>query len=291
MESLGGRQQCHHTTVPNEQGWLPYNAMGTQLPYCAYLCYATPDVGTAIIPTSIWRAAQQAEGNVWAGSGMNGDRYHDHWAGYMDFLCQPRKFGDVIEFGAGPWTQFRGLLFKGNVPDSSVASYTILEPGANDYIARSPNCAYKTGRLQTLKDAKVFHAFPMSVISEPGEVGKDKGKQYDTVVSINVIEHVHNAFQYLTSLYDTLKPGGVLIFHDRYYPNPVFGDRILGRNPFHPIRLSKAVMDWFLSHFDIAFNNCDGIKNIPAWKQRDAHPNYAGEIGYYVIATKKMRHP
>ena len=78
---------------------------------------------------------------------------------------------------------------------------------------------------------------------------------YDAIISINVIEHVQNVIAYFHSLHTALLSGGILIFHDRFYPNPPAGDAVLGENIFHPIRLT---VDVFLSDFDIVFDNCDG---------------------------------
>eukprot|EP00978_Attheya_sp_CCMP212_P023875 scaffold74063_cov61-Attheya_sp.AAC.1 len=55
-----------------------------------------------------------------------------------------------------------------------------------------------------------------------------------------------------------VKPGGLLIFHDRYVQDPVQGDRLLSRNIYHPIRLRQRFFDLFLSDFEIIYNNCDG---------------------------------
>ena len=41
--------------------------------------------------------------------------------------------------------------------------------------------------------------------------------QYDALMSINVIEHVSDAFYVLSNLYGALKKNGILIYHDRYF--------------------------------------------------------------------------
>lgn len=99
----------------------------------------------------------------------------------------------------------------------------------------------------------------------------------------NVIEHVQNAVEFLHAVHKSLKPGGLLIFHERYYEYPQAADKVLGRNVFHPIRLTRRFFDHFLTDFDIIFNNCEGEKTIDGWKRRDR-----GERGYYVIARKKI---
>ena len=83
---------------------------------------------------------------------------------------------------------------------------------------------------------------------------------------------MQDAFHYLTNLYTALRPGGLLIFHERYYEDHLVskGDR------YHPIRIKRVVLDHFLSGFDILFNNCSAT--------------YGGrgeDKGYYVIGRKR----
>mmetsp|Transcript_53396 Transcript_53396/g.127042 ORF Transcript_53396/g.127042 Transcript_53396/m.127042 type:complete len:348 (-) Transcript_53396:46-1089(-) len=275
-EQLGGKSKCRGGSLFEKAGGS----------YCQYLCYSSQMYGTAIMPHAIWQYAQEREGRVWAKNTGVGDRLEDHYQGFRSYNCLPRVLGDVIEFGSGPWGQFRGVLAKSGMETvQRVTSYTIFEPGANDYIARVPSCAYKTGKLQALPGTPghpAYYNFPTRVISQRGEQGHGHAKQYDTVVSINVIEHVQNAFEYLASLHAACKPGGLLIFHDRYYAFPEDGDKVLGRNPLHPIRVTASVFDWFLKDFDLIFNNCHGHENIGGWRHRNVE-----ERGYHVIARKK----
>ena len=50
-------------------------------------------------------------------------------------------------------------------------------------------------------------------------------EQFDTVIVMNVLVYSRNAFEFLETLYRTLKPGGLLIFHDRYFDDPVKSSR------------------------------------------------------------------
>mmetsp|Transcript_19950 Transcript_19950/g.20062 ORF Transcript_19950/g.20062 Transcript_19950/m.20062 type:complete len:99 (+) Transcript_19950:1-297(+) len=96
-------------------------------------------------------------------------------------------------------------------------------------------------------------------------------KQYDTLISINVLEHVQDAFSYMTGLYLSLRKGGLLILHERYY-----NDRtVLDGDKYHPIRIKRVVLDFFLEGFEIIFNNCSAH-----------YEGRRGEKGYYVVATK-----
>jgi len=72
---------------------------------------------------------------------------------------------------------------------------------------------------------------------------------------INVLEHVLNAPVILRAIYNALKPGGILVFNDRWWDDEPL--RPLNTFPswagvdalFHPVRLRKAVIEAFLSGF------------------------------------------
>lgn len=178
LDTTGNTLDINLTHVGGVKGCNGGESFGTGLSYCAYLCYSNVEYGTPIIPYHIWKMAQQAESGLWEtvakGAEVPGnDRFEDHSAGFANYLCVPPVLGKVAEIGAGPWTQFRGLLSKR--PDVQVESYTVIEPGAEAYIANVDNCAYKTGKL--FKAAKsgnlTFYDFPVHIFSEPG--GESKG--------------------------------------------------------------------------------------------------------------------
>lgn len=260
-------------------------------PACAYLCYAHPQYGAAVVPHSLWRTAQEAESALWKSLGglnaPNNDRAEEHWRGFGDFACLPPSvvLGKTIEVGAGPWTQIKGMLYKR--PDAIVNELTIFEPGADKYMTDVASCSYRSGKLEQWGapgravsvgggDGR-YHSFPVVVRAEGGELlhGSASSTQsgYDTLISINVLEHVQDAFKYLTGLFQALKPGGYLIFHERYYDDAA----ITRGDEYHPVRVKRQVFDAFLSEFDIIFNNC----------QAD-YDGRAGESGYYVIARKRV---
>ena len=110
-------------------------------------------------------------------------------------------------------------------------------------MAEVASCSYSSRTALAKMDGGA-HAFPVKVMSNGGEllssVGRDEGSTkllYDTLLSINVIEHVQDAFKYLTGLYQTLKPNGLLIFHDRYYTH----QEISNGDLYHPIRIKRKV--------------------------------------------------
>jgi hypothetical protein len=87
--------------------------------FCSYLCYSHPDYGVAVVPTSLWKEAQAAESSLWrdisTGDEITNDRAWEHIEGFGFFRClrgfdDRKSLGRVIEVGAGPWTQVKGIL-------------------------------------------------------------------------------------------------------------------------------------------------------------------------------------
>lgn len=267
---LGGHTQCPYP--------IPLGGVSP----CAYLCYSTAQYGVAVVPKAIWRAAQKAEG-AWATSaanqGLSSDRPEEHWEGFQNYASVPVNLGSVIEVGAGPWTQTKGLLFKR--PDAQVTEFTVFEPSADWYMANVATCSYTTGKLMVSNPTvqKQYHEFPVNIIGQKGETLLSHAKQYDTLLVMNVIEHVQDGFAFLTGLHRVLKPGGILIFHERFFDSPVSADSLLGTYGLHPIRLMKQVFDVFLTQFQPLLVNTAPTSQMIA--------RNLGEHGYYFVGKKK----
>ena len=245
---------------------------------CAYLCYSHPLYGTPVIPKSLWVVAQTGERSVWKGAMGNSDRSPEHIEGFAGYSKLPEQLGDVIEVGSGPWTQTRSMLYTR--PKSVVTSFTAVDPSANYYIENVPSCSYKTGRLAKYYVYKGFHDFPVHVYNIGGEALKTHPLTYDTLVSMNVIEHVQDAFSFLESLHGLLKPGGILVWHERWWNTPLEGNSLLeGSMPVHPIRVTQFVLNIFLKQFDLLYCNLNQTTDMIQRKSR--------EKGFYVIAVKK----
>ena len=104
--------------------------------------------------------------------------------------------------------------------------------------------------------------------------------KFDSLLCINVIEHVWDAYEVLENIYNALKPGGILIYHDRFYPTPEYGDAVLGPgNFYHPIRLTRIVFEHFLKQFDTIY--------MFEGQTKDQIKRQAGEVGFYFIGKKK----
>lgn len=272
IEFIGGEHSIKNKE--NKTSCLP----PTNPKFCSYLCYSHQDYGVAVVPFSLWNHAQLAEVNLWIEVGSTAlpfydvnDRATEHWSAfnYLNCLEDNIKFGNTIEAGAGPFTQIKGFLHIRS--DIIIDRLTIWEPSAQRYIKEVPSCSYKNLKLAKYGAFKGFHDFEVIIKSEGGEY-LDNNPVYDTLISVNVIEHVQDAFKYFSSLYHSLKPGGLLIFHDRYYDET----SLVGGDHFHPIRIKRIVLDKFLSFFTIIYNNCSA-----------KYDNRLNEYGYYIIARKK----
>ena len=116
------------------------------------------------------------------------------------------------------------------------------------------------------------------LIQAPAEYMDKFHEVFDTVVMLNVLEHVTNAFIILQNIYNSLKPGGVLIFHERIYDA---NNATRDWNPGHPIRLKSAVFDHFLKHFEPLYES--RVTNEPVELCQDGH------VGLYYVGKKQRR--
>jgi SAM-dependent methyltransferase len=244
---------------------------------------------------SLWKAAQKAEGDLWVreANGLRddqNDRAGEHLASFSHFMSISEghelknvKLGRVIEVGAGPWTQLKGILHARPDLAPGVDEFTVWEPNAARYMRAVTSCSYRTGDKLQRMDGQGVHPFPVKIQSNGGELlstanagsatgtagsttgasGSStdtttgsttagttgtSGTAYDTVISINVLEHVQDVFQYLTGLYLALKPGGLLIFHDRYYEDRAIidGDKVCDTTWATAIATATAIQCLFL---------------------------------------------
>ena len=169
--------------------------------------------------------------------------------------------------GCGPYTQTQFLIEK------QFAKISLLDPGIDYYLINVPGCSYKECTLLNR---------PVRLLSygtENLKYDKEFG-HFDTLLCINVIEHSWDAFEFLSNIYNALKPGGILIYHDRFYPNPNYGDKVLGLgNLYHPIRLTRVVFEHFFKQFDVIY--------LFEGQTRAQMKRMAGEVGFYFIGRKK----
>jgi hypothetical protein len=185
---------------------------------CAYLCFSHELTGVAQIPLSLWKIVQQNEFNEWKKKYLGtDDRGKEHIEGFGNYERLPQNLGKYLEIGCGPYTQTQFII------NHTFESITLLDPGADNYIKHTAGCTYKDGALKGKK---------VDILSFGGEkLGDKKYKEaFDTIMAINVVEHIWDAFKFFNNIFNTLRPGGILIYHDRFYPFPSYGDKALGKS-------------------------------------------------------------
>lgn len=245
---------------------------------CEVFCNWQEDVGIASISASIWSRVSDNEhahhvhykvakpNQIPEGQ----TRWAEYTAGFKKFkaFAENQSLGAYLEVGAGLYTQlFNILTYR---PDIKPTSITLVEPNIHRYTSM-PQCLYQNGQL------KGQHVKLVDGTTET----MNMPEYFDTVLVMNVIEHVLDAFDFLESTYNSLKPGGLFIFGERYFDDPDEpSTKVLGSATLHPIRLNKKFVDFFLSKFDTIYKAQLG--QTPQAKKRGF-----GEKGYFFIGRKK----
>jgi hypothetical protein len=95
------------------------------------------------------------------------------------------------------------------------------------------------------------------------------------VLLLNMIEHVSDAFIIYQKALASLKVGGVMIFHERFWPgyNGVSSTKQQREYDLHPIRLNERFAHHFATEFDLLFEH----EQKERW----------GDLGYYWIGRKR----
>ena len=181
-------------------------------------CYVTQDAGIAVVDHQRWVDQQRYELEFWR---RRPEHFEDNASPaakrFDDYRAVPKNLGDVMEVGCGPFTQLNTILSK---TSAHVSSVTLLDPLLIKYFRTSPNSPYVGAELpERGTHGRSFRELPTVLIQAPAEYMDKFHEVFDTVVMLNVLEHVTNAFIILQNIYNSLKPGGVLIFHERVY-NP-----------------------------------------------------------------------
>ena len=169
---------------------------------CAYLCFSHPFYGVAQIPLLVWQQTLNNEVEAWKYAEGVDDRGIEHKINFNRYEDLPSNLGYFIEIGSGPYTQTQFIR------DKNFDSITFLDPGSDVYQAFTKNCNYKNGMFFGRR-VKVLNYGAENLHNDPS-FGR-----YDTLMSINVIEHVTDAFLVLSNLYMALRKNGILIYHDR----------------------------------------------------------------------------
>lgn len=207
--------------------------------------FFTEYAGIVSITDWRWKQAQSVEASVWDGSSGGSDRNEQH-AGWFDHYraLRPyaRRLGRVLEIGSGPFTQTKTVLGKLGVGDVTVSSITLADPLMIFYHKQVPSCPYKDGSLL---------GFPTQFIASGAEELSLRG-EYDTVIMMNVLEHCRDALAVLENLHAAVRPGGVLVFSERWYDTK-WTQYLQTKHAFwdvmHPINVKRVIVETLLSGY------------------------------------------
>jgi SAM-dependent methyltransferase len=115
-------------------------------------------------------------------------------------------------------------------------------------------------------------------------------KLFDTVIVMNVLVYSRNAFEFLETIYRFLKPGGLLLIHDRYFDNYVHSSKCkMAGFLTHMIQVKSDVLNYFISddffdhqpYYNTTQNSHQKRRN------REWCPYHDDEKGFFVAITKK----
>jgi len=201
--------------------------------------------GIIRVPLERWKKAQNYERKTWMEKALvaNDDRNSKHYHYFKQYRPLSRlSFDTAIELGCGPFTNLRLIATK-----CKILRCTLLDPLIEDYLTH-PNCAYnrevlslKKGLFKAPQNIPIQDILPLPIEQMPLE------HQFDLVVMINVIEHCYDIQAIFNTLKTITRPGGYLVFHDKYYAHSeiALGMRTL-YDAGHPLRVAGSLIDEFL---------------------------------------------
>lgn len=165
---------------------------------------------------------------------------------------------------------------------------TLVDPQIFLY-QKIKGCTYASGNYSVN-----FKEYPTTLLGTTVEAfGRDLStrQKYDTIIVMNVLVYALNAFDFLLTIYNSLKPGGLLLFHDRWFSDMVHSSTCKFAGFYtHIIQCSKGLLDHFLDSFPqrefYSTNQTHGMKmrNLHWCHGRD------DERGYFVALRKGSQH-
>jgi SAM-dependent methyltransferase len=191
-----------------------------------------------------------------------GDDWNHWWAEQFDgYTFLPPDLGDYIEVGCGPYTNTRVILGE-RTANRVVCSDPLIETYLS-FKHRWLATAYRQGRVET--DAHPIEELPFVP------------ETFDTLVMINVLDHVQDADRCLEVVTGLLRPGGALILgQDLSDADDV---RRHPKDTGHPIRLTLEDVECHLDGFEPILR-----KNLSRDAGRDPRLHY----GTLVYAGAKL---
>ena len=229
-----------HTCGPLSSTW------NASMDFCRYYIPAT---GIVRVDRERWLQAQSGEAITWHlhgnpdGQSLDRDEQHAVWFDQYNTI-NGTQLGRILEIGSGPFTQTKTVLNKiqGRGGALSVESITLADPLMLFYHAHVPKNQYNDASLA---------GFQRFYIAAGGEDVLLRA-EYDTVIMMNVLEHCRDALRVLDNLHAAVRPGGVLVFSERWY-DAKWARYEATREPFwdamHPINAKRSVIELLLSRY------------------------------------------
>ena len=218
------------------------------------------------------------------------ERLDEFGQGYSEWqFLNNVSLGSVIEFGAGGYTQTRNIMER--TRGVHIHNVTLVDPMIFEY-KKIRSCSYESGSLSINGTMYPTELSDLTV----EEWGKRRvGSQFDTVISMNVLVYAKDAFKFLQTLYDSLKPGGLLLFHDRWFDDPSRSSRCkMSGFMTNILQVKRPLLDHFLQIFDFqgigTYYNTNQTDRA-AYRSKNWCPNDDNEVAYFVAGRRKTNNP
>jgi SAM-dependent methyltransferase len=244
-------------------------------------CFFSPDAGVFAISYARWEMSQEAEKRTWnkiSNGQATFDRTDEHMTDFDEYKPVGEigaNLGNFMEVGSGPWTQSYWMMKSRQF---KVDRYVVLDPGVISYVGNVKSTVFRRGEIPGYEGKTV-------VINGGGEHLDIFEESFATVMMVNVLQHVHNAVMMLRNIYNSIKPGGLLIFSDCWMTEAQDEE---GENykfwldiVYHPIRMKKAVFEQFLSGFDPIYD----VRDLDAFAYMTQGRD---KRGTYFVGRKKI---
>lgn len=169
-------------------------------------------------------------------SKATGDDWNRWWKKqFDDYRCLPDHLGDYIELGCGPYTNTRLIL-----EERTAGTVVCSDPLADEYL--------KFGSRWL---ARAYGRGLVEVDTHPIEECPFPERSFDTVVLINVLDHVRDARLCMEITAGLLRPGGYLIFgQDVADPDSIGAPEYEWFEEGHPIRPTADDVGEWLQQFE-----------------------------------------
>lgn len=154
-----------------------------------------------------WNRAQAWELDIWMKSTVQGDRWEQHKRWFANYsTLRGVELGNVLEIGSGPYTQ--SMYIVDELGSGTLKSLTLVDPLLDQYLLKVKDVRYRD-----------FAGYPVHLVRAGAEDADFllRDGAYDVVVMINVVEHCRNAWSVFQTLWNKLRPGGILVFNEYTY--------------------------------------------------------------------------